>query len=213
MGYVERMLGEHEKIVLITHQHWMVLASSFLQNLVLVLVILVIALLAWTTPSPIAPFGWLIALLVVVPAARFVYHFMLWDNREYVVTNRRVIKLSGLLNKNVFDSALEKVNDVEMAQSLLGRLFDYGDVEIMTAAEEGENLFRRIAHPVKFKTAMLNQKEAMGGDEGIPAGAPGAAPTAMNVPALIAGLDQLRKQGLITEEEFQQKKQELLSRI
>ncbi len=211
MGYVERMLGAHEKVTLITHQHWMMLVPSLLVNLVLAVIIVVVAaVVVMFTKMPLA---WLVVLLVVLPAARFIYHFMLWDNREYVITNRRVIQVSGVVNKNVFDSSLEKVNDVKMTQSLFGRMFDYGDVEIMTAAEEGENLFRRIAHPVKFKTAMLNQKEALGLDELVGGARAAAGPAQPDVPTLIAGLDQLRKQGLITEAEFEQKKQELLARI
>ena len=210
MGYVERMLGEHEKVVLVTRQHWMMLVPSLAVNLALALVIIIVAAVGATfTKNPLV---WLLVLLVAIPAARFIYHFMLWDNREYVITNRRVIQISGVVNKNVLDSSLEKVNDVKLTQSLFGRMLDYGNVEIMTAAVEGENLFRRIAHPVKFKTAMLNQKEALGLEE--MAGAHGQVqPAQPDVPALIAGLDQLRKQGLITEDEFQRKKQDLLARI
>ncbi len=208
MGYVERMLGQNEKKVFLTHQHWMVLATSFLGNLVLALVIIAVAGFA---VMQLGTIGFLVPILLVVPIAQFVWAYLVWTNREYIITNRRVIQMSGVVNKNVFDSSLEKVNDVKMTQSFFGQMFDYGDVEIMTAAEEGENLFRRILSPVKFKTAMLNQKELLAMDEGLRVG--GAAAVTADVPKLIEGLDQLRKQGLITEEEFQRKKQELLSRI
>jgi PH (Pleckstrin Homology) domain-containing protein/putative oligomerization/nucleic acid binding protein len=207
MSYVQRMLGEHERLVFTTHQHWMVLASSVMVNLALALLIIIVAGIVWI--PLMFPLGWAAALLLVVPVARFIYHFLVWENREFIITNRRVIQISGVLNKNVFDSSLEKVNDVKMSQSLFGRIFDYGDVEIMTAAEEGENLFRRILGPLKFKTAMLNQKEAMGVSE-VPAG---AAPPTVDVPTLIENLAQLRKQGLITEDEYQRKKQDLLARL
>ncbi len=216
MGYVERMLGQNEKKVFLTHQHWMVLTVSAVVNLALAILILVVGGFGATTIGAAQPglgsIVFLIAvLLLVVPIARFVMAYLVWTNREYIITNRRVIQISGVINKNVFDSSLEKVNDVKMTQSFFGQMFDYGDVEIMTAAEEGENLFRRILSPVKFKTAMLNQKELLAMDEGLRVGgAPAATP---DVPKLIEGLDQLRKQGLITEEEFQRKKQDLLSRI
>jgi uncharacterized membrane protein YdbT with pleckstrin-like domain len=207
MNYVQRMLGEHERVVFTTHQHWVVLANSFLVNFALALLIIFVAGIVWI--PLMFPLGWAAALLVIIPFARFIYHFLVWENREYLITNRRVIQISGVLNKNVFDSSLEKVNDVKMSQSFVGRILDYGDVEIMTAAEEGENLFRRIQGPLKFKTAMLNQKEAMGSDEVIA----GRGPRTPDVPTLIENLAQLRKQGLITEEEYQSKKQELLGRI
>src|SRR5215213_3882500 len=91
--------------------------------------------------------------------------FLVWYNRQYVVTNRRVIQISGLFSKDVVDSSLEKVNDVKMNQTFFGRLFDYGDIEILTASEVGANVFKRIGDPVKFKTAMLNAKEQLSFDD------------------------------------------------
>lgn len=125
-----------------------------------------------------------------------------------MVTNRRVIQFSGIFNKSVVDSSLEKVNDVKMNQSFFGRMFDYADVEIMTASEMGVNVFKRIGEPVNFKTAMLNAKERMGYEGSSTHGRP-----ADNIPALIAELDELRKKGIVTDEEFQSKKKELLAKI
>ena len=201
------MLGEHEHIVFTTHQHWMVLAKALIANFVLALVIVLASVIAAIVlANPMAYFA---MLLLIVPLARFVYHFLLWQNREYIISNRRVIQIEGIINKNVIDSSLEKVNDVKMTQSVFGRILDYGDVEILTASELGANLFQRIDHPIKFKTAMLNQKEALGMGE-IPVG---GAPPKVDVPALIENLAQLRKQGMITEQEFQSKKQDLLARL
>ena len=128
----------------------------------------------------------------------------------YVLTNRRVIQLSGILNKQVIDSSLEKVNDVKMAQSALGRIFNYGDVEILTASELGVNLFRRIENPVQFKTAMLNAKARLESGEHWEDSMPAASDT---VPALLAQLATLHQQGVLTDEEFQQKKAQLLTQI
>ncbi|MEN6300163.1 MAG: PH domain-containing protein, partial [Anaerolineaceae bacterium] len=128
-----------------------------------------------------------------------------WLNHQYIITNRRVIQVSGIFNKSVTDSSLEKVNDVHMDQSFLGRIFDYGDVEILTASELGVNQFKRIAKPVEFKTAMLNAKESLEhGDVEI---------FNENIPDMIARLDKLRSQGILNEEEFQKKKSELLSKL
>ncbi len=209
MGYVEQMLGEHEHLVFRTHQHIVTLAPSLIGNLLLALILIVVAAFLW---GPMGmTWGWVVALLTIIPVVRFIYQFLLWDNREYLITNRRVIQIDGIINKNVTDSSLEKVNDVKMSQSVLGRMLDYGDVEILTASELAPNLFRRIASPIKFKTEMLNQKEALGMGEGLPGS--GQAGEVADVPALIAGLDQLRRQGLITEEEFKAKKEALLARI
>jgi uncharacterized membrane protein YdbT with pleckstrin-like domain len=206
LSYLKRLLGQNEKMVLITRQHWFLLLGAILVEAVLSAA-LVAATLVFLPISPLAWLGLAVAAVIVV---RGVYDFLGWWNRQYVVTSRRVIQVSGVVNKNVIDSSLEKVNDVKMAQSFFGRIFDYGDVEILTASELGVNLFQRIADPIRFKTAMLNAKERMGRDEDVP-GATGVRKE--DIPAMIAKLDALRRQGAITEEEFQREKEELLTKM
>ncbi len=149
-------------------------------------------------------------ILLLVPILGGLRDFLIWWNREYLITNRRVIQISGVVNKDVIDSSLEKVNDVKLDQSFLGRLLNFGDVEILTASELGANLFRRIADPVHFKTVMLNAKEEL--ERGIEYAAPHAEHTD-DIPALIAELDELRRKGVLTEAEFQTKKNQLLGKI
>jgi len=202
--YVKSMLGENERIVLVTRQHWFVLFSNILLEIILTLV-LIAAVLAAMTIYPLAVVGFI---LVLVPLGGMLRDILIWNNHEYLVTNRRVIQISGIFNKDVVDSSLEKVNDVKMNQSFFGRMFDYGNVEILTASETGVNLFKRIGDPVKFKTAMLNAKEKLGYAESGP-----HAQHVENIPELIAELDELRKKGIVTEAEFQKKKAELLAKM
>lgn len=213
MKYVEQLLGENEQVVLISRQSWVVLFRDALINLVIAFVIVALAMAV--TGGIQNELGLLVLLLLLIPAGRFVWELIRWWNREYIVTNRRVIQVEGTINKNVIDSSLEKVNDVRLTQSVLGRLLNYGDVEILTASELGSNLFQRISDPIKFKTAMLNEKEKLGFGEA-PAAAPAPAtpaPAPVQIPALIASLNAMRKEGLITEEEYQKKKAELLARM
>jgi uncharacterized membrane protein YdbT with pleckstrin-like domain len=203
-AYIQSLMGQKERILLVTRQHWFVLFSTILLEVILTLV-LVAAVIAATVFYPIVAFGFI---LVLVPLIGMIRDILIWYNRQYIVTNRRVMQVSGVINKNVVDSSLEKVNDVKMSQSFFGRLFDYGDVEIMTASELGVNLFKRIGDPVKFKTAMLNAKEKLGFDENQI-----HLQQADDIPSLIARLDELRKQGIVSEEEFQKKKAELLAKM
>lgn len=202
--YIQSMLGEKERVLLVTRQHWFVLFSAILAEITITL-LLIAAFSVATIYFPLAAIGFV---LVIVPLISMLRDVLIWTNHEYLVTNRRVIQISGIFNKNVVDSSLEKVNDVKMTQSFFGRMFDYGDVEIMTASETGVNLFKRIGDPVKFKTAMLNAKEKMGFE-----GTAIHAQSAEDVPSLIAKLDELRKKGIVTEAEFQAKKAELLKKM
>lgn len=206
-SYLESLLGEHERILLVTRQHWFILASTGLLEIVLLLVIIAATAALAAIFPPFAPIVVGIGVIVfLIPAVTLVRDVLIWWNRQYVVTNRRVMQLSGVINKDVTDSSLEKVNDVKMSQSAFGRLFNYGDIEILTASELGVNLFRRIAEPIRFKTVMINAKATLErGEEDRAAGA--------SIPALIANLEQLRQLGVLTEEEFQRKKAELLAKI
>jgi hypothetical protein len=204
-NYLQELLGKNEQILLTTRQHWFVLFSSIILEILLI-VIIILAVIALSFANPMATVGFV---LVLVPLAGMLRDILIWYNREYVVTNRRVIQITGLFSKNVVDSSLEKVNDVKMSQSFWGRLFDYGDVEILTASEIGVNLFKRIGDPVKFKTAMLNAKEQLGFGEEMG----GERRPAKDIPTLIAELDELRKKGILSEAEFQKKKTELLQKI
>lgn len=203
--YLEELLGENEQILLETHQHWFVLFGKILLELLLIVLIIGGIFVAYPF-YPMATYG---LILVLVPVIGILNDVLVWRNKAYIVTNHRVIQTSGVFSKDVVDSSLEKVNDVKLSQSFLGRMFGFGDIEILTASELGVNLFHQINDPIAFKTAMLNAKERMGFDREV--GLEGHA--ALDIPSLIARLDDLRKRGIITELEFQQKKSELLAKI
>ena len=203
-NYLEGLLGENEQIILETHQHWFVLFGKIFLELLLI-AILIGGSLALSAIYPVAIYA---IGLVLIPLVGMLNDILVWRNKAYIVTNRRVIQISGVFNKDVVDSSLEKVNDVKMSQSFFGRMFGYGDIEILTASELGVNLFHEINQPVEFKQAMLNAKERMGFDEA------GVELRHMSdIPTLIARLDDLRKRGVLSETEFQQKKAELLAKM
>jgi uncharacterized membrane protein YdbT with pleckstrin-like domain len=200
--YLNSLLGEKEKIILVAHQHWLVLLGEIASELLLSLAIIVLSV-GLAIFSPLALLG---LVVLLAPLASLTRDALIWSNRKFVITNRRVIQLSGVFNKDVVDSSLEKVNDVMLDQSFLGRVFGYGDLEVLTASEIGVNKIRRIADPVKYKIAMVNAKAQLEGTANIPT-------TGSDVPALIAQLDALRQKGTITDAEFQEKKAKLMAKI
>ncbi len=157
--YLNRLLGTNERIVLVTRRHWLVLAGEILSESVLSLALIVLITLLIVLLPPIPNLLWAFGyLLLVFPLISMARDTAIWSNRKYVVTTRRVIAIEGVISKETTDSSLEKVNDVKLEQSFLGRLLDFGNLEILTASELGVNLFRHIASPIRFKTAMLNAK-------------------------------------------------------
>ena len=206
-NYIQSLLGDNERILYGTRQHWFVLISSIFLELFLILIIAVLAVAAsfffpllYGTILIVVPFA-----LLIIPFLGGLRDTLIWWNKQYIVTNRRVIQVSGVFNKNVIDSSLEKVNDVKMEQSALGRMFNFGDIEILTASEMGANLFQRIGDPIRFKTAMLNAKEQLERYEG--------SLDLDDVPLMLERLDVLRRQGTLTEQEFQDKKAKLLAKL
>jgi uncharacterized membrane protein YdbT with pleckstrin-like domain len=208
---------------------WGTMLKKSIVDILILLFLLVVGVLILVTPPPVsALWGILLMLVGLYPGFRLVWDFLIWNNRRYLITTHRVIQIGGIFNKNVLDSSLEKVNDIRMVQSVMGRLLGYGDVEILTASEMGENEIKRVARPVVFKTTILDQKESLGEldrferraaravppePSAVPPTAPPPPAEEPSVPDLIAELAELRDKGIITPEEFEAKKAELLSRM
>jgi len=205
-AYIQRLLGDNEKVILSSRQHWFLVLGAVFVEVVLILAILIGVSILFINLPDYRLFILLGYLLLIFPLVSLFKDVLEWQSRQYIVTNRRVLQTSGVFNKSVIDSSLDKVNDVKMVQSFFGRIFDYGDIEILTASELGVNLFKRINDPILFKTTMMNAKERVN-DDGVPA------PQSAGIPAMIDQMDQLRRRGVITDAEFQEKKRDLLSKL
>jgi hypothetical protein len=228
MSYAESLLAKDEQILYRGRQHWLAPLSDARTAVLLALAGLVLWILAASVVHPAGVlwqvWGGLSVLLVVVGLAWTGKVYFEWKAEEYLITNRRVIKTEGLIDKKEGDSSLEKINDAVLKQGILGRLLKYGDLEILTANEDAIDRYQMLGHVVEFKKAMLNAKNDL--DDGIrrPVAAPqGAAPVAVAVAArptstdditsTLAKLADLRDKGAITPAEYEAKKAELLGRI
>ena len=206
-SYLKNLLGENEQIIFVTRQHWLFLLVEILPESILAVALVTLITLVWWIWLPNS-LVWLAYLLLLLPLLSLLRDVLIWANRKYILTNWRVIQISGVFNKDVTDSSLEKVNDVKLEQSFWGRLWDYGDIEILTASELGVNKFRQVGQPIRFKTAMLNAKEKL--EQGQ---ASSGRRSEGDIVGLIAQLDSLRQHGVLSEEEFQQKKAQLLAKL
>ena len=206
---LNKLLGENEQVLFVAHRHWTILAMEILIETILAIALVVlITLMLFVLPAlgPAVALGYL---LLIFPIASLTRDWLIWSNRKFVVTDHRVIQLSGVFNKDVTDSSLDKVNDVKLDQTFWGRLLNYGDVELLTASDLGVNKFTTIGDPVRFKNAMVNAKQKLE-TPSYPAAPAAPAP---DVPALLAQLDGLRQHGVLTEAEFQAKKAQLLAKM
>lgn len=211
MGYLQSILGKGEEIVFVTRRHWLTIAGSVVGAAILSIVIIAAAVVPLSLWPDKGPVSLLLLLLLVFPLGRLLSKYLYWWNEQYIVTNRRIVQIEGVFNKHVVDSSLEKVNDIVMNQTMMGRLLGYADIEILTASDVSVNELENIANPIRFKTTLLDQKELLGNSDRPRGGAPAQPPK--TIPELIADLAALRDRGVISEAEFQAKKNDLLSRM
>jgi hypothetical protein len=211
MKYLLSLMSTGETIQMIVHQHWIVLARAFVVSVLAAAVLILAAGLGAGLGTSAGHTLFLMAwLFVLLPVAYFLREVTQWQAQQYVVTSRRVMRVSGVLNKQVSDSNLDKVNDIVLRQSFLGRLFGFGDLEIITGSDVGVDLMPRIRHPLEFQKTLLDNKEdfdTLGriGD--------GAAVTRDDIPATIDRLAEMKNRGVISDEEFARKKADLLARM
>jgi uncharacterized membrane protein YdbT with pleckstrin-like domain len=103
--------------------------------------------------------GWVTLALLVLGVVNIVWIYFHWWAEDYVITNRRILKVEGLFNKRAADSSLEKINDAILEQSVFGRMFDWGDLKVLTAAEENADDYHMLHHAPTFKKTMLLAKQ------------------------------------------------------
>jgi uncharacterized membrane protein YdbT with pleckstrin-like domain len=223
MSYADKLLARDEQILHYGRQHWLAPLSDSLRPIVLVLLGLVLFFL------PIDPIKTVLliasAVLVLVGVVWIGIVYLTWRAEEYIITNRRVLKVEGLLDKKSGDSSLDKINDAVLTQGLLARMLHYGDLEILTANDDAIDKYQMLSHVVDFKKAMLDAKNALedgyrGGKATPAVAAAPAAPVAAarvssadDVATTLSKLADLRDKGAITQAEYDQKKAELLGRL
>lgn len=129
------------------HRHWILLARSLFAPALAALVVLVgIDILAATvTPGDVRVVVTLLVLGVFGLIAGAAY--LQWAAASLTVTDKRVILEEGIFNRISKVIPLDRVQDVSTKQSLLGRVLDYGSVEIDAAGASGSEIFPYVRSP------------------------------------------------------------------
>jgi len=154
--YADGLIAEGEHILLRTRQHWFSIVAYTVAFWVLVAIAVGFFLLGRATGWDL--FNW-VALIAFVGALIWIaWRYASWTFQDYIITNRRVMQVEGIVNKVSKDSSLEKINDAVLTQSIFGRMLDFGDLEVLTASDIGIDTFKMIRGPIAFKKAMLDAK-------------------------------------------------------
>lgn len=207
MSYLKRLLGPSEAVRFQTSKHWTVLLGNIVKELVILVGLgTIVFTVEWWSVQRSWEIELGVAVVALVVLSSIALDVLRWRSDQFIVTDRRVIRCSGIVNKDVLDSSLSKINDVALRQSWLGRLLDYGTLEILTASEEATNRFERIARPIAFKLAMLQAKDSLE-----PQGQ--SSPAAASAGQMLEELASLKARQLISDAEYQEKRAEIVKRM
>ncbi len=204
-------LKKDEKKLLITRQHWLKLALPVFAWLLLVILLIV---LNW--PGTGAKF-----IIILIGAIYPLYEYINWKCNLWTVTNMRVVDESGFFSRHSKESPLDKINNVEYNQSIWGRLFRFGDVDIQTAAEMGDDKYELIHNPKLLKDTITHAQEeykktqisnqATQLAEAIAKTNPTAQASTQMIGDELHKLFELLQKGAITQEEYVAQKNKLIN--
>ncbi len=212
MPYPVDQLHSSEEIVLDLRPHWWFLSRQALALVISILLGLGSLAIDNSVVRIIA------GVLIVASVIWFVARYIVWNTTNFVVTTDRLISRSGVLRREGVEIPLERINTVFFAQSIFERMIGSGDLRIESAGEMGTSSFSDIRRPLDVQNEIYIQMESNENRkfdrvaQGMQANAAAAA-APVSIAEQIQQLDALRNQGLLTDEEFQQKKTDLLRRM
>jgi uncharacterized membrane protein YdbT with pleckstrin-like domain len=217
-----RLIGEGETVALDLRPHWWYFSRNILSGVPLVAV--VIAVLSIHDDDVKKYVGYLVVILIVAWAAWLVVKYLTWTNTYFVVTSKRVIYRTGVLAKHGVEIPLDRISNINFSQTLWERMIGAGNLDIESAGRDGQTHFDYVRYPDGVQHEIYRQAEELEQRRaGRGAASVASAPTAVEgppppaggaaVPDQIEQLARLRERGLITEDEYERKKQELLDRM
>jgi len=151
-------LRDHENSLFVTRTHWLTVWKAFI-ILVAATAFVYVSFLV-VKPGPSVSTLRTASLIVFLVALLF-FGYREWYRRRdiWVVTNIRVIDEEGIFTLITKESPLEKINNISYRQTILGRILNYGEVEIQTAAEHGATIYTMITNPKMLKEVVANARD------------------------------------------------------
>ena len=149
--YIDEILQPGEKVLYSTNAHWI----FFLPAIIGWIVVGVFLVLSGMVPA--GPSVLICLSLAAISAVAALYKtatawFHRWTT-ETDVTNFRVVHKTGFIKRQTFEMSVDKVESVDVNQSILGRILNYGDVTVLGVGEGGKTL-DTIASPLAFRNAI-----------------------------------------------------------
>ena len=152
--YIDEILQPGERVLYSTNAHWMFYLPA-LAAWALAIVFLVLSRMATADALILL----CLAVAAIVGLGALYLTAKAWFHRwttETDVTNMRIVHKTGFIQRRTFEMSLDKVESVDVNQTILGRLMNYGDVTIMGVGE-GKETISTIASPLAFRNAITTR--------------------------------------------------------
>ena len=149
--YIDEILQPGEKVLYSTNAHWMFYLPAIAAWIVALILLIFSHMVTADTLTLVC-----LSLAAVVALAALYWTFTAWFHRwttETDVTNLRVVHKTGFIKRRTFEMSLDKVESVDVNQSILGRILNYGDVTVRGVGEGGETI-KTIASPLEFRNSI-----------------------------------------------------------
>jgi len=207
---MKTQLKNNEEVVLTIRKHWFVLFKPTLWALIFLIL-------------AVAGYYYGIGIFSLVGAGVTIVWFIYWildrNTNLWAVTNLRVIDEYGVFTNNSKETPLDKINNVSYRQPLLGRVFNYGDVQIQSAAESGSTTHKMVERPKDLKDTITQYQERYKQEQireqaqSLANAVGGQKPSVgIDVSEELTKLHDLKEKGIITEEDFQKGKDKILNK-
>ncbi len=211
---MKTQLKKDEKVALIIRKHWLILLKPILWTLLL----LIIAIVAYYYTRDNFEYSYIFIIGALLISIWFVYKVFERKANLWAVTNLRVIDEYGVFSNNSKETPLDKINNVSFHQSFIGRIFNYGDVQIQSAAESGSTIHRMVEKPRDLKDTItesqkLYQEQQILEQAKKLANAVGTEnhSSKIDISEELIKLHDLKEKGIITEEDFRKRKNKILN--
>ncbi|MDP3691268.1 PH domain-containing protein [Bradyrhizobium sp.] len=146
--YIDDILQPGEKVLYSTNTHWIFFLPAIAGWIVAAAFFVVSGMVTGDTPMMLLlSMSGLSAAFALYKTATAWFHR--WTT-ETDVTNLRVVHKTGFIQRQTFEMSLDKVESVDVNQSILGRLLNYGNVSIYGVGE-GNKTIDTIASPLEFR--------------------------------------------------------------
>ena len=144
-----------ETVALIERKHWRVLMKPalFVVAVLLYLPVRHVRILGFE-----ALLNYLFPYAAAVSVGLLVYHYLDRRVNIWAVTDKRLIDEYGVVTHKSKENPLDKINDIVVEQTILGRLFGYGSISVQTAAKAGETVIEFVERPEELKQTINEQK-------------------------------------------------------